>query len=106
MKRDNTIENHRLQHFAEVVRRPTLHLSATMACQLRCVYCTVSKWLLDDPSDNLLQDRKLREVLEAAPPSHIYISGGEPLLHPDTIEFVQFLGRQGHVASFDTNSHA
>lgn len=73
-----------------------------MACQLRCVYCTVSKYLLDEPSDNVLQDRKLREVLEVAPPSHIYISGGEPLLHPDTIEFVQFLGRQGHVASFDT----
>ena len=86
-----------------LVARPQIAVSGSLACNLRCTYCTQIDVLLTRVTDNFLDDPRLNEVLERSPPAYVSVSGGEPLMNPATREFVARAGRNGHKVIFDTN---
>ncbi len=90
-------------HLRDLVERPLIHVHASPACNLKCTYCTIGDILTDRVTRDFLPDGGLLDVLERIPPTHIYLSGGEPLFHPSTREFVAHAGRNGHRVTFDTN---
>jgi organic radical activating enzyme len=87
----------------DLLTRPLIITYVTMACNLRCNYCTVKNLLLKRPTDKLLEDKTLREIIERVPNIHLYLIGGEPLLYPELPKFVAYVARFGHRVSFDTN---
>jgi hypothetical protein len=44
-----------------------------------------------------------KDLIARLPPSHLCLSGGEPLLHDGVEELVTEAARHGHVVTFDTN---
>lgn len=86
-----------------IARMPWLHLFASPACNLRCEYCSQGSVRKARVSDDFLQDKALLTAVDKMPPTHFYLSGGEPFIHPGVKDFVRHAGRKGHVISFDTN---
>ncbi|MHA1305521.1 MAG: radical SAM protein, partial [Candidatus Heimdallarchaeaceae archaeon] len=82
---------------------PWIHLFPSPACNLNCSYCTQKIVWKSKVSQDFLQDPKLLDFISRIPPTHIYLSGGEPLIHPGIKEFVPLAGKCGHKISFDTN---
>jgi len=56
-------------------------------------------------SGDFLQDPALLDFVGRISPTHFYLSGGEPLIHPGIKEFIPLAGRFGHKISIDTNLH-
>jgi hypothetical protein len=52
---------------------------------------------------DFFQDPELLKFIENIPPTHLMLSGGEPLIHPGVKELVKKGGRLGHKFSFTTN---
>jgi cyclic pyranopterin phosphate synthase len=74
----------------------SVRLSLTDRCDLACVYCRPHK------ADGYLEDRlevnawkTMVEGLVRAGVRRVRLTGGEPLLHPDVVEMVRFLGTLG-----------
>jgi pyruvate-formate lyase-activating enzyme len=89
--------------------KPWIQLFVWPVCNLSCPNCSnrlshpeTRSWALEGRRD-LLSDPGLLDLIETAPPTHFYISGGEPLIHPRLKDFVVRLGRGGHTVSLDTN---
>lgn len=87
----------------ELVERPLIHVNASPACNLKCTYCSMGDLLTDRITRDFLGDAEHLDFLARIPPSHIYVSGGEPLIHPGIREYVAHAGRNGHRVTFDTN---
>ncbi len=95
--------SHRISsHFADL---PWVHLFLSLRCNLRCVYCSqqyaIKSLGYDDQGG--MSDEALRAFYQSIPPSHFYLSGGEPLIYPGIKELVAGLMEHGHRVSFDTN---
>lgn len=89
--------------------KPWIQLFVWPVCNLRCPYCSnalshpeARSWAGEGHRD-LLSEPNLLDLIETAPPTHFYVSGGEPLIHPRIKDFVVHLGRCGHTVSLDTN---
>ncbi len=82
---------------------PWIQLFASPACNLKCDYCSQQSVRRHKVTHDFLQDPELLEFICRIPPTHIYLSGGEPLIHPGTKEFISLAGRRGHKISIDTN---
>ncbi len=87
----------------ELVERPLIHVNASPACNLKCTYCSMGDLLTERITRDFLGDAEHLDFLAQIPPSHIYVGGGEPLIHPGIREYVAHAGRNGHRVTFDTN---
>ncbi|KIX12657.1 radical SAM protein [Dethiosulfatarculus sandiegensis] len=89
--------------FRKIAQMPWMHLFGSVYCNLSCPYCTQRTNRTDQIGDNLYQDKNLYSLLEQIPPTHFYLSGGEPLVHPGLEDVISYGGRYGHIFSLDTN---
>ena len=81
----------------------TVHWKLTNLCNLRCCYCYAESC---GDSDHLSLEelsRIAREVAELSPSVEYVLSGGEPLLHPDAMDFAEQLKSLGNSISLLTN---
>jgi len=90
-------------HMSELVDMPWFCFTPSTACNIKCSYCSQSDVRTNTISTDLLQDKTLLEFISYIPPTHLFISGGEPLILPGMREFVNFASGYGHKISFDTN---
>lgn len=89
--------------FSEMVSLPTIVIIASTACNLKCSYCSIAKPSSNADSDDFLQDDSLLEFITQIQPSHLYISGGEPTIHPGLMRFGEVAVKYGHKISLETN---
>jgi len=82
---------------------PWIHLFASPACNLNCEYCTQHAVRTNKISDDFLKNNELLEFINRIPPTSIYLSGGEPLIHSGIEDFITIAGRCGHKIAIDTN---
>jgi len=80
-----------------------VHLVPIRRCNLSCTYCNE----FDDfskpvPKEELLQRIDLLSDLGA---ENIHISGGEPLLHPDAEELIEYISSKGILSGLLTNGY-
>jgi len=69
-------------------------------CNLRCSYCD-TRYALSEHSP-----LSLKEVLSRVPfpyPRHVLVTGGEPLIQPDTPRLLECLVERGHTVYLETN---
>ncbi len=85
----------------EILSLPTIIIIASNACNLSCAYCSGSKTKLEE---DYLEDQNLANFISHIQPSHIYISGGEPTIHPGLINFCRLAVQNNHKISIETNS--
>ena len=75
----------------------------TVGCNMRCWYCHNSH--LFNKQTNLVSEEEIFEFLE----SHkgfldgVVVSGGEPTLQPDLVEFIKKIKSMGYEVKLDTN---
>lgn len=90
----------------EILLMPTLFIHPTMRCNLACPYCTQVEYRkTHSESDDFmfLENPLLLKTLRQVEPTHLLLSGGEPLLTPGLKEFIKEFGALGHMFSFNTN---
>lgn len=92
-----------MRSFVEMAKMPWIQLFASTACNLKCEYCSQSHNHHKAVTSNILRDSVVLEFVESIPPTHFYVSGGEPFIHDGVADFVNLAGSHGHVVSFDTN---
>ena len=76
----------------------------TPGCNLRCPYC--HNWrLVMNPPNPLLSEKEVLQILEDRKHfiDHVVITGGEPTIHPDFLEFTQKIKEQGYKIKLDSN---
>jgi len=81
----------------------SVYLKLTDECNLRCKYCYAGS---GKPSDTLNFDvlkRLLKEVAEISPTVEYVLSGGEPLLHPQALDFAEQAFAAGNAVQILTN---
>ena len=69
-----------------------LRLAINERCNLRCIYC-MSEDRVFPPNQNLLQPNEIKRIIDLVAKmgvTKIRFTGGEPLLHPDIVSFVQY----------------
>jgi organic radical activating enzyme len=66
-------------------------------------YCTQRIARTSKVTSDFLHDQQLLEFISGIPPTHIFLSGGEPLIHPGIDEFIILASKCGHKISLDTN---
>ena len=89
------------------MNRPYIIFEVTPRCNNNCLYCyNVWKENKKYPRGELrLASIKIlfKKILTEIKPTFIVLSGGEPLLHPDIFEIVQFFNRLGSKVGLATN---
>ena len=73
----------------------------TIGCNLRCRYCYNRSLVLNIAKPLAFYD--ITTQLSKTPIRNITITGGEPLLHSDILDFVLFLKNKGYKVKLDTN---
>jgi len=84
--------------------RPVVVWAVTKACNLRCVHCYASA--TPGPADGeLTRDEgfALLDDLKAFNVPAVLFSGGEPLVRPDTIDFIRYASSIGLSCTLSTN---
>jgi len=90
----------------DLLLMPTLLIHPTMRCNLACPYCTQVEYRRThyEADDFIfLKNPLLLKTLRQTEPTHLLLSGGEPLLSPGLREFIEEFGTLGHRFSFNTN---
>lgn len=82
----------------------TVHIKLTDECNLHCKYCyaeseTSHKGFFDFDKLKSICD----EVKALVGSAEFTLSGGEPLLHPNALEFAEYLQKNGHKVHLLTN---
>lgn len=76
----------------------------TQKCVRSCPYCFAKKHMADSPPDDILSWENLiyiADLIQASGDEGISLLGGEPLLHPNFVDFVIYLIERGlHVNVF------
>jgi MoaA/NifB/PqqE/SkfB family radical SAM enzyme len=85
-------------------RHPILvHLVPIRRCNLSCTYCNeFDNFSKPVPKKDLLHRIRLLEELGS---ENIHISGGEPLLHPDIEEIIEYISSRGMSSGLLTNGY-
>ena len=92
-----------LMKFSEIVSLPTIVVIASDACNLKCKYCSIAKPPSFAEENDFLQNEYFLKFIRQIQPSHLYISGGEPTIHPGLIRFGETAVKYGHKISLETN---
>jgi radical SAM protein with 4Fe4S-binding SPASM domain len=103
----SNMQEHSLSEETEV--KPTqlhsVHLKLTNKCNLACVYCYAeSASCTSSPTlslDELIQISK--DTKKLSPHVDFTLSGGEPLMHPNALEFAEYLRKEGNRVGLLTN---
>ncbi len=82
----------------------TVHIKLTDECNLHCKYCyaeseSANKGFFDFEKLKAIAD----EVSDYVGHAEFVLSGGEPLLHPQALEFAEYLHVKNHTAHLLTN---
>jgi sulfatase maturation enzyme AslB (radical SAM superfamily) len=80
-----------------------VHFKLTDDCNLRCRYCYAESGGKSDRLSLPELTRVAGEISEISSAVECVLSGGEPLLHPNVIEFAEVLKFKGHKVSLLTN---
>ncbi|MBF0108703.1 MAG: radical SAM protein [Magnetococcales bacterium] len=92
---------------AEVISMPptlrTVHWKLTDDCNLRCRYCYAESGGASARMSFEDLVRVAHDVAEISPSVEYTLSGGEPLLHPDALNFADLLKAGGNTISLLTN---
>ena len=92
---------------AEIAKMPWIQIFLSPACNLDCKYCSNPRKDRRNETDkaafHILESDDVVDIIKDIPPTHLYVSGGEPLIHPGIKEFINTAIGLGHYISFDTN---
>ena len=78
----------------------------TETCVRSCPYCFAKQYMSDtDIKDSLSWDNLIyiADFLQSSGINHISLLGGEPLLHPQVAEFIQYLNQRGFMTTVFTS---
>jgi GTP 3',8-cyclase len=79
-----------------MLERPSVEYNLTDHCNLRCTACARGSPLLDEKFSSVQQfAEELRGLAGALHCSEIRIGGGEPLLHPELLDFLRVARESG-----------
>jgi len=81
--------------------RGTAIFAITTMCNCRCIMCDM--WKLHPQSISLEDGMKIIDFLDKHRFLLVYFTGGEPSLHPNLIDFVDYANKLGLVTSLTTN---
>ena len=90
----------------------SIYFYPTESCNLRCIHCWIepgfapNKKSYDYQNRENISVRDMEKVIADALPlglSHIKLTGGEPLLHPDISEYIECFCKKGISYSIETN---
>lgn len=68
-----------------------LYISLTNKCNRACDWCPVTKWRNKPEFEHVMPLDKLTAFIEKYAPTHVELTGGEPLLYPYYKELCQWL---------------
>ncbi len=85
---------------ASVQQQPvSLRISVTDRCQLRCLYCMPSEGVPKLNHEDILSFEEILRFVRVAKSrfglSKVHITGGEPLIRPGIVDFVEMLAAEG-----------
>ena len=111
---DLRIDNHKLIFHPERVGKwlngekiyPILtEISLTSACNHRCIFCAPSFFLNYKPHylDTEVLKRTIKNMAKIGVKAIVLAGEGEPLLHPDIIEIIEYISRCGIDVAVTTN---
>ena len=89
--------------FHVLAKMPLIHFHPSLSCNLSCSYCTQVDRRDASTQHNLIDEKSVIDFFEQIPPTHVYMSGGEPLIQPGIAPFLKRITGMGHMVSFDTN---
>jgi len=77
----------------------------TQGCNFRCPYCHNPELVLPEKFEKVIDEEYLFDFLEKRKRylEGVCITGGEPSIHPDIIEFIKKIKNMGYKIKFDTN---
>jgi len=103
---DHAAGNERLRygHRDQAVPRPVVVWAVTRACNLRCVHCYASADPTPAPIElSHAEGRTLLDDLRGFGVPAVLISGGEPLMRPDTPQLIAYVQAIGLRCTLSTN---
>jgi len=77
----------------------------TVGCNFRCPYCHNPELVSLGEDTNILEEQEILEFLEKRKDKldAVVITGGEPTLHKDLLEFIKKLKNMGFLVKLDSN---
>jgi 7-carboxy-7-deazaguanine synthase len=74
----------------------------TSGCNLRCWFCDSyhTSW---EPTHAWLGVEEIRDDVQSRDPDHVVVTGGEPLLHDETVTLLEELDDAGYHTTVETN---
>lgn len=77
----------------------------TQGCNFRCPYCHNPELINTQGSQNLISEEKIFSFLEKRKNKldAVVVTGGEPTLQPDLLEFLKKVKMMGYLIKLDTN---
>jgi GTP 3',8-cyclase len=84
-----------------------LRLAINERCNLRCIYC-MSEDRVFPPNHTLLQPDEIKRIIDLVANmgvNKIRFTGGEPLLHPNIVDYVQHASRNPNIKSVHLTSN-
>jgi MoaA/NifB/PqqE/SkfB family radical SAM enzyme len=78
----------------------------TLHCNMKCGYCAI--WQNQQPEDRAVRERVFKRMDEAAELGVFAwsFSGGEPLMNPNTADYIEYAVQKGFFTSMPTNGLA
>ncbi|MBN2401502.1 MAG: radical SAM protein [Spirochaetes bacterium] len=72
-------------------------------CNLKCSYCDTAYARLESSGKEMSINEIIRQIGKAKYFDHVTVTGGEPLLQPDSIRLMSDLIRKGYKVQLETN---
>ena len=79
-----------------------LRIAVNQDCNLRCIYCMPEKGLPFEKSTNIMSQNEIHRILKISSElgvNKVRFTGGEPLIHPHIISFIQMATKISGIGS-------
>lgn len=94
----------KLENFAYISRTPIYaKFELTYNCNFSCKYCFVKR--LSTKKIDLEEVKKILKQLKDIGVVYLFLTGGEPLLHPDIKEILKYSSKLGFITTLQTNGY-